>query len=82
MDTLELKGGLKRYMYVIKFDLFTLDKVIIPIHMPNHWTCAVINIKRKRFEYYDSLGGSNSACLKVDQYDIAITGISLCRVIR
>ena len=34
------------------------DLLIIPIHCHgNHWTLAVINIKLKRFEYYDSLRG-------------------------
>ena len=38
--------------------VFSKDLLIIPIHCHgNHWTLAVINIKLKRFEYYDSLRG-------------------------
>jgi len=48
-----------------KLNIFEYDKIIIPIHLGNHWCCAVINFKKKRFEYYDSLGGSNYACLKI-----------------
>jgi len=31
--------------------------------MQNHWCLAAINLRRKRFEYYDSLGGTNNECL-------------------
>jgi Ulp1 family protease len=38
--------------------VFSKDLLIIPIHCHgNHWTLAVIIIKLKRFEYYDSLRG-------------------------
>ena len=37
--------------------ILDLDCMIIPINQNNsHWTLAVINFKKKRFEYYDSLG--------------------------
>jgi len=39
--------------------ILDLDYMIIPINQNNmHWTLAVINFKKKRFEYYDSLGGN------------------------
>eukprot|EP01027_Heterolobosea_sp_BB2_P023931 GEZU01036000.1.p1 GENE.GEZU01036000.1~~GEZU01036000.1.p1 ORF type:complete len:661 (-),score=139.66 GEZU01036000.1:41-2023(-) len=41
-----------------KIDLFSFDKIIIPVHLGVHWTCAVINLRDKRFEYYDSMNGS------------------------
>jgi sentrin-specific protease 1 len=47
-----------------KIDLFSLDKVIIPIHLGSHWTLAVINVRDKRFEYYDSLDGHHEYILK------------------
>ena len=41
-----------------KKDVFSKDLIIVPIHCHgNHWTLAVINMKQKRFEYYDSLRG-------------------------
>eukprot|EP01090_Pellita_catalonica_P021597 TRINITY_DN8128_c0_g1_i1.p1 TRINITY_DN8128_c0_g1~~TRINITY_DN8128_c0_g1_i1.p1 ORF type:complete len:514 (+),score=59.98 TRINITY_DN8128_c0_g1_i1:326-1867(+) len=46
-----------------KVDLFAKDKVLIPVHLGNHWCLAVINIRDKRFEYYDSLGGKNPSCI-------------------
>jgi len=36
----------------------------VPIHLKIHWCLAVINVKEKRFEYYDSLGGRNPECLR------------------
>lgn len=36
-------------------DLFATDLVLVPIHLGNNWCAAVINFRRKRFEYYDSL---------------------------
>ena len=46
-------------------DVFTLDKVILPVHVNgNHWTLGIINLKQRRFEYYDSLGGRNPLCLQ------------------
>ncbi|GAA5909386.1 hypothetical protein JCM8208_005725 [Rhodotorula glutinis] len=39
-----------------RFDTFAKDIIIVPINHNNlHWTCAAVNVKLKRFEYYDSL---------------------------
>lgn len=39
-----------------KVDIFTKDRVLLPINMGNaHWVCAVINMRDCRFEYYDSM---------------------------
>jgi sentrin-specific protease 1 len=47
------------------FDIFALDFVIIPIHIGNnHWCLSVINVRDKRVEYYDSMGGTNPTCMK------------------
>lgn len=43
------------------------DFIIIPIHLPNHWTLCIIDIKNKIFEYYDSLKGSIEKNLKILQ---------------
>ncbi|GAA5826165.1 hypothetical protein JCM11251_007190 [Rhodosporidiobolus azoricus] len=40
-----------------KIDTFDKDIIIVPINQGgNHWVCAAVNLKEKRFEYYDSLG--------------------------
>jgi sentrin-specific protease 1 len=43
-----------------------MDKVLIPVHFnKNHWTLAVIDFKKKQFQYYDSLGGRNPDLLEM-----------------
>ncbi|KAG8969246.1 Smt3-specific protease [Tulasnella sp. 419] len=40
-----------------KIDVFKKDIIIIPVNRGNaHWACAAINFKKRRIEYYDSLG--------------------------
>ena len=49
-DYASVKKWIKR---VNIFD--NIDKVLIPIHWKrSHWTLAVINVRQKQFEYYDS----------------------------
>ncbi|KAK9325573.1 hypothetical protein V1517DRAFT_313704 [Lipomyces orientalis] len=43
--------------------LSNTDYIFVPINVHNaHWCVSVINIKRRRFEYYDSLGGGSGNC--------------------
>ena len=44
-------------------DVFEFEKIIVPVHLGNHWCLAVIDMCEKQIKYYDSLGSSNSACL-------------------
>ena len=46
-------------------DIFEMDKVIFPVHLGNHWCTAVINLRDKKFEYYDSMGSPNYKCIQV-----------------
>jgi sentrin-specific protease 1 len=46
-------------------DMFAMDKLLFPVHLGNHWCLAIINVKNKRLEYYDSLGGGNEECFAV-----------------
>eukprot|EP00871_Galdieria_phlegrea_P001757 jgi/Galph1/2582/GphlegSOOS_G1256.1 len=51
-----------------KLNLFEFDKIIIPINVAQvHWIVAVINIKSKCFETYDSIGDSHLEKLKLLQ---------------
>ncbi|TKA57179.1 hypothetical protein B0A53_01135 [Rhodotorula sp. CCFEE 5036] len=50
-------GFAKVKRWTRKFDTFEKDIIIIPVNHSNmHWCCAAVNIKEKRFEYYDSMG--------------------------
>lgn len=46
-------------------DIFKLDKIIFPINQNNmHWTSAVVFMKQKRIQFYDSMGGDGMLYLK------------------
>ncbi|PVZ97617.1 hypothetical protein BB558_006413 [Smittium angustum] len=60
------KGGYVRVKrWTKKVNLFEKDYVILPVHLGNHWCCAVIDIKGKKIEYFDSLLGDNMTCLNI-----------------
>ncbi|EEB07135.1 SUMO deconjugating enzyme Ulp1 [Schizosaccharomyces japonicus yFS275] len=58
--TLQKRGyaGVRRWARKAKVVIKDMDFVLIPVHLGIHWCMAVINKKDKRFEYWDSLGGS------------------------
>lgn len=60
-----LHKNVARWSKMAKIDVSELDKIILPVHVGhNHWCCAIINIREKQLEYYDSLGGTNPTCLQ------------------
>jgi sentrin-specific protease 1 len=48
-----------------KVDLFSLDRILFPIHLGVHWTIAAALIKEKEIIYIDSMGGENKKCQDV-----------------
>ncbi|CAI5747101.1 unnamed protein product [Peronospora destructor] len=49
-----------------KIDLFAMDKIFVPVNVGNmHWCMAAIFMTEKRIQYYDSMHGSGSTCIKV-----------------
>lgn len=47
-----------------KEDIFSYDILVIPIHLRMHWCMALIDFRKKRITYYDSMGSSNMECLR------------------
>ena len=46
--------------------MFTRDIVLLPINLGNqHWVCGAINMRKRRFEYYDSMGQMNAGAFKL-----------------
>ena len=49
-------------------------RIIVPVHLSVHWTCAVIDLEHEKLAFYDSMGVShpprfpeldfNAACVK------------------
>ena len=50
----EIKKKLKREE---KEDLLQFERIFIPVHLPWHWVCAIIDTKKKEIQWYDSMGG-------------------------
>ncbi|TKY54157.1 Ubiquitin-specific protease ESD4 [Spatholobus suberectus] len=47
------------------YGLHECDKIFVPIHKDIHWCLAVINKKEKKFQYLDSLRGTDTQVMKV-----------------
>ncbi|XP_047314973.1 ubiquitin-like-specific protease ESD4 [Impatiens glandulifera] len=47
------------------YHLVDCDKIFIPVHKEIHWCLAVINKKDQKFQYLDSLGGTDSRVLNI-----------------
>ena len=42
-------------------DVFSLDKIFIPVNMSNvHWACVVVFLQEKKIQFFDSMGGDGT----------------------
>ena len=48
-----------------KFDLFSLDRILFPIHLGVHWTLAAALMKEREIVYLDSMGDPNPKCQSI-----------------
>nr|XP_056705309.1 sentrin-specific protease 1 [Euleptes europaea] len=48
-----------------KVDVFSVDILLVPIHLGVHWCLAVMDFRKKTITYYDSMGGMNSEACKI-----------------
>nr|DAD38070.1 TPA_asm: hypothetical protein HUJ06_008711 [Nelumbo nucifera] len=55
----------KKFLKCHFFNTFFYKKIFVPIHKEIHWCLAVINKKDEKFQYLDSLKGTDSQVLKV-----------------
>ncbi|ODV91388.1 hypothetical protein CANCADRAFT_25506, partial [Tortispora caseinolytica NRRL Y-17796] len=76
--TLATKGyaGVERWARRKKVEIKEQDYVFVPVNLNNtHWCLSVINRNKKRFEYYDSLGGGAGKAFRLlREYLSAQTG--------
>ncbi|KAH9318398.1 hypothetical protein KI387_020167, partial [Taxus chinensis] len=49
----------------IGYSLTDCDKIFVPIHKEIHWCLAIIDMRAKKFQYLDSLKGSDAHVLHV-----------------
>ncbi|RZF40755.1 hypothetical protein LSTR_LSTR016834 [Laodelphax striatellus] len=63
-----------------KVDIFAQDLIIVPVHLRSHWCMAIIDLRNKVVEYYDSMGSHNNECLKdiPQQTNISDCGVFAC----
>ncbi|CAJ0581621.1 unnamed protein product, partial [Mesorhabditis spiculigera] len=49
-----------------KVDVFEKDILLVPVHLEVHWCMATINVRAKKIEYFDSMGGyrAGAECLE------------------
>lgn len=65
--SMSVNGFEKVCRWTKNVDIFSKEKVFIPIHIEkdNHWCLVCINFIEKSIKYYDSFGGRNLKCLKL-----------------
>ncbi|KAK1315831.1 Ubiquitin-like-specific protease ESD4 [Acorus calamus] len=52
-------------MQCLKPHAWLNDEIFVPIHKEVHWCLAIINVKEKKLQYLDSLGGKDTHVLGV-----------------
>ncbi|KAL5473172.1 hypothetical protein EMCRGX_G027620 [Ephydatia muelleri] len=56
--------GIRKWLKGAKMNMLRLNLLLVPIHTGTHWSLAAIFAKKRRIEYYDSLGLKNNTCVK------------------
>ncbi|OXB65267.1 hypothetical protein ASZ78_001574 [Callipepla squamata] len=60
-------GAVRRWTRNV--DLFKYDIILVPIHLREHWTLVVVDVRKKTITYFDSLGKKrDKICEIVLQY--------------
>ncbi|TPX34336.1 hypothetical protein SmJEL517_g02941 [Synchytrium microbalum] len=56
----------KKWSKKVKPSFWEQDYIMFPVHLGMHWCCGMINLKKQRIEYYDSMHGvdTNDYCPK------------------
>ncbi|XP_063607568.1 sentrin-specific protease 1-like isoform X2 [Penaeus indicus] len=47
-----------------KVDVFSMDLLLVPVHLGMHWCLATMDLRSKSIRYYDSMLGDNERCLE------------------
>ncbi|XP_062871514.1 sentrin-specific protease 1 [Trichomycterus rosablanca] len=48
-----------------KVDIFSVQIILVPIHLGVHWCLSVIDLRKKNITYFDSMGGENYAACRI-----------------
>ncbi|CAH0726248.1 unnamed protein product, partial [Brenthis ino] len=55
------QAGLRRWTR--KVDIFAHDLMVVPVHLGVHWCLSLVDFRRRRVAYLDSMGAANAPCL-------------------
>ncbi|KAK2885563.1 hypothetical protein QQF64_021042 [Cirrhinus molitorella] len=48
-----------------KVDIFSVDIILIPVHLGVHWCLSVVDFRKKSITYFDSMGGNNDEACRI-----------------
>ncbi|XP_066526995.1 sentrin-specific protease 1 [Hoplias malabaricus] len=48
-----------------KVDIFSVDIILVPIHLGVHWCLSVVDFRKKSITYFDSMGGNNDEACRI-----------------
>ncbi|MGH0180094.1 UNVERIFIED_CONTAM: hypothetical protein FKN15_003329 [Acipenser sinensis] len=48
-----------------KVDVFSMDILLVPVHLGVHWCLAVVDLRKKSICYFDSMGGTNDEACRI-----------------
>uniref|UniRef100_A0A914BXW3 Ubiquitin-like protease family profile domain-containing protein n=1 Tax=Acrobeloides nanus TaxID=290746 RepID=A0A914BXW3_9BILA len=61
---LTTKGYASVKRWTRKVDIFAYDLLFVPVHLTVHWCMLIIDFKKKKIDFYDSMLGEHTACLQ------------------
>ncbi|XP_056154551.1 sentrin-specific protease 1 [Lampris incognitus] len=48
-----------------KMDIFSLDILLVPVHLGMHWCLSVVDFRKKAIMYFDSMGGNDGGACRI-----------------
>lgn len=48
-----------------KVDIFSVDIILVPVHLGVHWCLSVVDFRKKSVVYFDSMGGNNDEACRI-----------------
>ncbi|XP_071762887.1 sentrin-specific protease 1 isoform X1 [Centroberyx gerrardi] len=48
-----------------KMDIFSVDILLVPVHLGVHWCLSVVDFRKKAIMYFDSMGGNNDEACRI-----------------
>ncbi|XP_051516938.1 sentrin-specific protease 1-like isoform X2 [Myxocyprinus asiaticus] len=48
-----------------KVDIFSVDIILVPVHLGMHWCLSVVDFRKKSITYFDSMGGNNDEACRI-----------------